>query len=126
MRINVEERLKIIEELNKKDKKDLTAEEKKLIEKEKQRVYRLNKRHNDLEFNERCKNYNKKYYHSQKGIDYHRDYYKNKVENENFLENLKEKNKIKREHYKHLIEENEKLKQVIEQNKKTKDSKKLK
>lgn len=113
MKIDVEARMAIINELNKKDKKDLTAEEKKLIEKEKQRVYRLNKRRTDTEFNERCKEYNKKYYHSDKGQNYHHEYYKNKIDG-GYLEVINERNRVKRENYKKLVEENEKMRKIIE------------
>lgn len=113
MKIDVEARLAIINELNKKDKKDLTADEKKLIEKEKQRVYRLNKRHTDIEFNERCKGYNKKYYHSDKGQNYHDEYYKNKVDG-GYLNVLNERNRVKRQEYKKLVEENQEMKKIIE------------
>lgn len=113
MSLTIAERVKLVEKLKLKDTSELTEEEKKLIKLERNRITRLEKRHNDPEYNQKCRDINKKYYHTDKGKQYHKNYYKNRVENENYRETLNEKNKIKREELIKLKEENKMLKEII-------------
>ena len=113
MPLTIPARVKLVNELKLKDKSELTDEEKKLIKLERNRMRRLEKRQNDPDFNEKCKEINKLYYKSDKGKQYHKNYYKNKVENQNYREIINEKNKTKRQEIKMILEENEKLKKLI-------------
>jgi len=113
MSLTIAERVIVVKELKLKDKNELTDEEKKLIKLEHNRIKRLEKRHNDPEYNQKCRDVNKKYYQTDKGKQYHKNYYKNRVENENYRETLNEKNKIKREELIKLKEENKMLKEII-------------
>jgi len=113
MSLTIAERVNIVKELKLKDKCELTDEEKKLIKLENNRTRRLEKRHSDPEYNQKCRDVNKKYYHTEKGKQYHLNYYKNRVENENYRETLNEKNKQKREEIVKLKEENKMLKEIL-------------
>lgn len=113
MPLTIPDRIKLVNELKLKDKSKLTDEEKKLIKLENNRRRRFEKRQNDNNFNEKCKEINKLYYNSDKGKQYHKNYYKNKVENENYREIINEKNKVKREEIRMILEEHKKLKKLI-------------
>jgi len=115
MSLTIPERVKLVEELKLKNTSELTLEEKKLMKLERNRITRLEKRHNDPEYNQKCKDVNKKYYKSDKGKEYHKTYYKNRVDTQNYRETLNEKNKIKRQEIIKIIEENKMLKQIISQ-----------